>query len=277
MKKSLVFAYLIFASPFIVISQTSLEKNKELSVMVGMASTRIKNSNLSQNEHLTIDNKNGVDFSFEFAKYFKNRIGIGFGLGCSTYGQSYDQKGLYKQSNQVDKDGYTYERWTSSDMEYSNKLTYLNVPVTLHLILGNSPTYYGFIDAGIINQFLINGTYTEEGNIETMAKYSTNNPYWSDFTLNNTYYDLKNKPVSKKDMERYKFYNLSTHFSVGFAAAITENFFLKVAPSVNIGLSDIMGKDGKEKNYENVLGESFSYKKTTLFSAGINVGFAFNL
>jgi len=242
-----------------------------------MIFTKINNSNIIGDEHISIDNKNGVDFSFEFSKYFADRVGFGVGVGCSNYSQTYSQKGLFKECNLIDQDGYTFDKWTNSNMEYTNKLMYVNVPITLHLLLGNSPSFYGFLDAGINNQFLINGTYTEEGSVETMAKYSTSNPYWSEFTMNNPYYNLKNTPVSKKDVERYKFYNLSGHFGLGLAAGLTEMLFLKISPFVNVGFSDIMGKDGKGKEYVNVLGEKSSYKKTTLFSAGINVGFAFNL
>jgi hypothetical protein len=278
MNKRLLFAAFIsciFSS--VIYSQTDLQKGNEISVMAGMTTTKIKNSNLSSDTHLSIDNKNGVDFIFEYARYIKNRVGFGIGLGCSTYANSYSQKGLYKLSNQVGPDSVTYEKWINSNMEYTNKLMYFDLPISLHLILGSSPTYYGFVDAGIVNQFLINGTYTEEGNIETSGIFSISDPYWSLETQNNPYYDLKNKSVSKKDTEKYKFYNLSAHLAIGMAAALTDNLFLKVAPFVNIGQSDIMGKDGKGKDYANVLGEISPYKKTTLFSAGVNVGFAFNL
>lgn len=281
MKKSFCISAIIIVS-FIstTFSQSDvlkLEKNKEITVSIGMASTKIKNANLSSDYNIKIDNKNGIDFSFEFSKYFFNRIGLGFGLGCSTFNQEYSQKGLFQKFSQVDKDGYTYDKWISSDISYTNKLMYFNIPIKLHLILGNSPRYYGFVDAGIINQFLINGVYTEVGSTESMAKYSSSNPYWSDLTQNNSYYDLKFKPVSKKDAEKYKFYNLSGHFSIGFAAGITDKLFLRVAPFVNIGSSDIMGPDGKDKDYENVFGDKSEYKPTKLFSSGINVGFSFNL
>jgi hypothetical protein len=277
MKASLLFSALFLISTSIF-SQSDLEKDNEVTISIGLASTKIKNSNLSKDDHLTIDDKNGVNFSFEYSKYLKNRIGFGFGLGCSTYGQEYEQKGFYQLVGLTDKDGYTYDKLISSNVEYSNKLTYFNVPLTIHLILGSSPTFYGFVDAGIVNQFLIKGIYTEEGSIETMAKYPDNtNPYWYYYTQNNPYYDLRNRSVSKEDKERYKFYNLSGHLAIGLAAGITEKLFLRASPFMDYGFSDIMGKDGKGKDYENVLGQKSEYKETKLFSWGINVGFAFNL
>jgi hypothetical protein len=277
MKKYIFFTGLFVYFFSVLPAQEKLEKNKELSVVAGMASTKIKNTNLSHDENIVIDNKNGANFSFEFSKYFANRIGIGFGLGYSGYDQAYSQKGLYQLPSQVDRDGDFYDKWVSSDIVYSNKLSYFNVPVTLHLLLGHSSRFYGFIDAGIVNQFLINGTYTANGSIETMARYSTNNPYFFVVTQNNSYYNVKFSPVATKDAERYKFYNLSGHLAVGIAAAMTDRLSLKVQPFADFGFSDIMGPNDKGKDYENVLGQTSAYKPTTLFAAGINVGFAFNM
>ncbi|MDF2436286.1 MAG: hypothetical protein K0Q95_662 [Bacteroidota bacterium] len=256
---------------------TSLTKNKEISVVAGMQATKINNSSLKQDENVTIDNGNGYNFSFEFSKYIKNRIGFGFGVGLSSYNQKYYEKGLLQLVNQTDKDGMAYDKWISSDLEHTNKLMYANIPINIHLLLGNSSRFYGFIDAGIVNQFLVQGTYSKEGSVETMARYSTDNPYFFILTQNNSYYDMKFTAVSKKDTERYKFYNMSFHLSAGIAAAMTDKLFLKVQPFLNFGNSDISGANLKGKEYENAFGEKSEYKPTKLFAAGINVGFAFNL
>jgi hypothetical protein len=280
MKKHLTCAGLfisLFASLSAQTENLTLQKNKEITVMIGMANTNIKNANISQDENITINKKNGLNFSFKFNKYFKNRIGFGLGLGCSSYNQEYYQKGLYQKLSQIDRDGETYDKWISSDITYSNELMYFDIPVSLHLILGKSPRFYAFVDAGIINQFLIKSVYTEEGSIETMGRYATSNPYFFVVTQNNDYYGMKFTAISEKDTEKYKFYNLSGHLSFGLAAAMTDRLILRAEPFVNIGLSDIMGPDGKGLDYENVFGELSEYKQTKLFSAGISIGFAFNL
>jgi hypothetical protein len=266
---------LLFSSD--IIAQSFLEKNKEITIMAGMANTKIKNSNLTRDENIVIDNKNGISFSFEFSKYVANRVGFGLGFGCSTYNRAYSQKGFYQISGLTDKDGYDYDKLITSDMDYEDKLAYLDIPVLIHILLGSSEQFYGFFDAGLLNEFLISGIHTEQGSIETMAVYPTGNPYWSDLTRNNPYYGYKNTGKEEKDPEKYKFYNGSLHLSLGLAAAMTDKLYLRVAPFLNYGFSDIMGKDGKGKDYSNVVGITSTYKKTTLFSAGLNVGFAFNL
>jgi hypothetical protein len=256
---------------------SSLIKDKELLIMVGPAATRIKNASISADENKSVNRQNGFNFNFEFVKYVKNRIGFGVGLGFSNYKQEYVEKGLFVQLSQVDRDGETYDKWMKVDLKYSDKLMYANIPLSVHLLLGNSPKFYGFLNVGIVNQFLVSGMYTMDGTTETMAVYATNNPYWDVITQNNTYYDMKQTTFSQKEEERYKFYNLSGHLSVGLAAAMTDRLFLRVEPFVNLGFSDIMGPDGKGKEYEDVFGQKTEYTPTKLFAGGLNVGFAFNL
>ncbi|MGQ0828379.1 MAG: hypothetical protein ACT4ON_08290 [Bacteroidota bacterium] len=202
---------------------------------------------------------------------------MGIGLGYSSYKEIVYQKGLFEKANQIDKDGNTYDIWINSDMAYTSNLKYLDVPLTLHLLLGSSETYYGFIDVGIVNSFLIGGKYTKKGSIENMGKYYYGNPYFSDISQNNPYYDYKNQSHDKEYTDIYKFYNVSFRASVGIAAAMTERLFLRIAPEITKGFSDITGEDDKGKDYENVFGEKSAYKPTKTFSLGLNVGFSFNL
>jgi hypothetical protein len=280
MNKIFYSALIIITVSAQLISQTSsdkLEKNKEISVMAGMTSTKLKNASIDKNDDITLDKKTGIDFTFQFSKYFGNRIGLGIGLGYSTYGRTYYHKGLYQLSNQIDKDGNNYDRLINADITYTDKLSYINVPLTVHLLLGNSSRFYGFIDAGIVNGFLIGQEHAEEGSKESMSKYPTQ--------YNNLYILSQNDPdygdvmtsVSKKETEYYKFYNMSVHIAVGVAASMTDRLMLKVKPFMNYGTSDISGKENKGRDYENILGQKSNYTKTSLFSAGINVGFTFNL
>jgi hypothetical protein len=261
-----------------VYSQIALQKDKEISINLGIGSTMIENYNINHDKNLTVDDKNGPDFSVEFSKYFLDNIGIGIGLGYSSFDQTYYQKGLFKQTNQVDNEGKIYDKWINSDVKYSNKLNYSNIPVTLHFLLGSSSRCYAFLDAGIINQFLINGTYTKNGTIETIAKYpsESGNPDWFGITMNNSYYNATNTSISEKDTKKYKLYNLSGHFALGVSAAMAKGVYLKVNPYVNVGFTDIKDKE-KGKDYENILGEKSSYKPTRLFSTGMSVGVSFDL
>lgn len=260
-----------------LVAQVALQKDKEISVYIGAAATMIENYNINHDKNLTIDDKIGADFNIEYSKYFLDRVGVGVGLGFSNYDQVYYQKGLFIQTDQVDIDGRVYDKWINSDIKYTNKLMYATVPVTLHFLLGSSSRCYGFIDAGIINQFLIKGTHTEKGTIETMGKYpsETGNPNWFGITAHNDYYGVGPVQVSEKDTKKYNPYNLSGHFAVGLAAEMARGLYLKIQPFVNVGFTDIRKKDGKD--YENVFGEKSTYKATRLFSTGISVGVSLDI
>jgi hypothetical protein len=270
-------AFLSFSS--VTTSQIALQKNKEISISVGAASTMIKNYNLEHDKSITINNKISGDFSVEFTKYFLDRIGVGIGLGYSNYNQAYYQKGLFKQADQVDRDGRRYEKWINSDLKNTNKLSYSNVPVTIHFLLGDLLRCYSFIDIGIINQFLIKGTYTQSGTIETIAKYpsESGDPNWFGITMNNDYYNIGSSQVNTKNTEKYRLYNLSGHVGIGIATEMTKSIHLKVQPFMNIGFLDITGKNEGGKEYEDVLGKKSAYKPTKLYSAGFNIGLAFDL
>jgi hypothetical protein len=235
------------------------------------------NSNLTGDNYKVVDRQNGVDFCVSYNKYFKNRIGIGIGLGYSQYKQTVYQKGLFTKANQTDKDGNSYDLLMNSNMKYTSNLNYIDIPIMLHLLLGNSTQHYGFIDVGIVNGFLVKGTDTKKGNVENIGKYSTGNQYFSTISQNNSYYGYANQTFDKENPDAFKLYNMSVRASFGFVAAMTEKLTLRVAPEINVGLSDIIAKDDRGKDYQNVLGEKSGYKPTKTFSLGLNVGFGFNL
>lgn len=280
MKKKLTILVLIMSSLlFTATSQTDefVKKNKEIALSFGVTSSKIKNKNITEDKYKDIDNQNGLNMSFCFNKYVAKRFGFGFGLGYSSYKQVVYQKGKIENFSQRDKDGNLYDQWFDSDMTYTSKLGYIDVPVTLHFLLGNSSKFYGILDIGVINQFLVSGIYTEKGSIENMGVYATGNPYWSDISQNNSYYDYGIDLYDVKKEDYYKTYNLSGHFSLGLAAQMKEHLFLKVQPYVNVGFSDITSKDRKDVQYVNVVNIKSDYEKTKLFAIGINIGFAINI
>jgi hypothetical protein len=280
MKKNILSAVLVVTTATAVLAQDapkSLTKNKEISIVIGPTATQMKNSSLSNDEYVTIDTKGGTDFNFEFTKYIKNRLGFGIGIGYSSYKQAYSENGLFELLNQIDKDGDTYDRLVKANVNYTDKLGYANIPLSLNLLLGNSPRFYGFLNVGIVNQFLISGIHTKDGSVETMNRYPSQY-YDVDLVMHNyPDYGAVYTPFSKKTTDRYKFYNMSIHLAVGLAASMTDRLMLKVQPFVNIGTSDITGTNDKGKDYENVLGQKSAYSKTSLSSAGLDVGFVFNI
>jgi hypothetical protein len=279
MKKFLLLP--VFFIPFYnsASAQSALVKDKDITITAGMSSTMIRNPNLSKDKNIVTDDKDGFDVSVMYMKYFIDRLGIGAGIGVSNYGRDYYQKGLFKQENQSDQAGRIYDKWINSDLKYSERLMYLNVPVTGRLLLGNSSISYGFLDIGVINHILMSGNFKETGTVETIAKYpsETGNPDWFGITMNNSDYNATNKVVSEKDTKKYAPYTLSGHLGLGVAVAITHRLYLNVLPYVNVGLTDIMAKKEKNKDYQNVFGERSAYKSSKLYSAGLNAGISLDL
>lgn len=266
----------IVFSIFTLTVHGQVEKNKEISFSFGPALTKINNKNISEDKFKVVDDKIGYNFEFSFNKYAK-RVGFGMGLGYSSYNQDVYQKGLFESFSQKDKDGNIYDLWINSDVTYKNRLSYIDVPLTLHLILGNSNKFYGFVDVGIINQFLLRGDQTMKGSVENMGKYETTNPYFSLVSQNNSYYDYKVQLYDVKKNDIYKKYNLSGHFALGLAASMNDNLFLKIQPFANIGFSDVTAKNLEGVDYEDVFGKQKAYEKTKIVSFGLSVGFVYDL
>jgi hypothetical protein len=280
MKKVILSAIIFYFFAYQATAQIdngNLKKNKDLEFSVGPTATRIKNKSIKDDEFKTVDIQSGLNFDISFNKYKNNRVGIGIGLGCSSYNQIIYQKGLFVSFSQIDRDGNTYDKWINSDITYTNKIVYLDVPVTLHLLLGRSNKFYGYIDVGVINQFLLNAKSTEVGKVENMGKYPTSNPYFSLISQNNSYYNYAVKYYDLNHDDFYKLYNISGHFAFGIVAIMTERVSLKVQPYINVGFSDITAKEFKGQDYQNVFGRKSDYQATKLFSAGLNVGFTFNI
>lgn len=272
--------YLLFAmtvmTGHILFAQT-LVKEKDLTFAAGPSASKIINPNINKDEFKDVYNKSGFNINISYNKYFKNRIGIGIGLGVSKYSQTIYQRGLFERKDQVDRDGDSYDLLMDSDMIYTVNLTYMDVPIMLHLLLGKSEKCYGFIDIGIVNGFLISGKYTKKGSIENMGKYESNHPLVDYLLQDYAYYGYEKQTYDKEYTDIYKFYNASFRASIGIATAITDKLFLRVAPEITYGFSDITGKDDKGKEYENVFGDKSAYKASKTFSLGLNAGFTFNL
>jgi hypothetical protein len=276
--KKIIFTSILFISNSILFAQEDLgvKKNQELIMHVGSASTRLINKNISTDEFKTIDARNGFNFSFSYNKYYK-RIGISIGIGASRYKQTVYQKGLFESYSRTDRDGNIYDLWINSDMKYSSTLTYLEVPVMLHLLLGTSSKFYGFVDVGIVNAYMMADAYNEKGHIENIGKYETANPYFFVISRENSYYGYKSVAVDKDNSDKYRSYNISFRASFGIAAVMTDRLTLHICPELTRGLSDITVKAEQQKPYQNVMGGTHNYLPTKTLSLGINVGLGFNL
>lgn len=274
-KKFLVLSISLVISNLLLAQESSTEK--EIIITLGPTASKLINKNINNDESKIVRNQLGVNFDFSYNKYFKNKTGIGIGIGYASYRQTILQKGLFIKSNQTDKDNNTYESWVNADMTYTSNLNYLNIPIMFHLLLGKSKTFYGFIDLGIINGLLVSGRYSEKGNLENMAKYDTGNPYFSTLSQNNPYYGYAFKGYDKKSTDSYKFYNASLKIAFGLTASISDNMFFRFEPEITKGLSDINSKDAKGIDYVNVFGEKSGYKPTKTLAMGLNVGLIFKI
>lgn len=277
MKKQLLFLLTFVIANILFAQDSSFKKDKEIILSVGPSATKLINMNIDKDEYKNVDNQLGLNVSFIYSKYFKNRIGIGIGVEYSSYGQTIYQNGLFEKKNQTDRDNYTYDLWMKSNMTYTANLKYMDVPIMLHILLGKPKQFYGFIDAGIVNSFLIDGKYTKKGSIENMGDYPTSNPYFDIVSQNNPYYGYEYNYFNSEYNEKYETHNVSFRVSFGIAATMTNRTYLCVAPEIMKGLSDVICKDDRGKDYENIFGDKLGYKATKTYSLGLNIGFVFNL
>jgi hypothetical protein len=254
------------------------EVKKELSFSFGPSASRFRDKNLKEDDHKTVDDKNGYNFDLLYTRYLRGKgLGLSLGIGYSSYSQVAYQKGLFENFSQKDKDGNIYDEWLDSDITYTNKLSTLDVPVFLHFLFGKSDNYDGFFDLGVLNQFKMNGENTEKGSLENMGKYAnTSNPYFNYVSQNNSYYDYHVEYFDKKS-DRYNRYSLAGHVAAGLSVKMTERTSFKAQTYVNIGLTDATAKEFRDQDYVNVFGLKKDYEKTKLFAAGLSAGFVIRL
>lgn len=278
MKKKHLLLFLTFAVVNILIAQDSfLKKNKEIILSVGPTATKLLNSNIDNDEYKKVDNKLGSLVSFGYCKYINQNIGIRIGIEYSSYKQLVYQNGLFEKADQVDIDTNTYVLWINSEMTYTTNLSYLDIPIMVHVKFGNSKQFYWFIDAGIVNGFLIGSKYAKNGSIENIGRYETENPYFYIISQENPYYDYKKDTYNKEYTEMYNSYNFSLRGSFGIVATLADKIYLRIASEFTKGSKDISGKNAKNKEYANLFGRKQVYQPTTTLSFGLNVGVVFDI
>ena len=254
--------------------ESSLQRNNEFIISGCPTYAGLVNNNFTDDPAKHVDKGIGINIGCSYHYYFNNMLAVSIGINFSSYHQMIYQKGLFITPNQTDRDSNKFDLWTNSDVEESNKLYYAEVPIMLHLMMGRTKKVHGFIDGGIVVASMIWGQYSKKGNIETIGKYSTSNPFWFETSQNNQYYQYLSIPynIKRTGEEYFSKYNFSMKFSAGIAVAFNDKYSLMVAPTVTKGFSDITSKNHRDKDYISVTGVKSSYSPLKSFAVGLNIG-----
>lgn len=245
------------------------------------SSTAIVNSDIFSDSIWDISTGFGVNFEIGYLLKFNNLklLGLGFGLGYSSFSTEMKSNNLNYNvpDTDVDGDNYTSEIATSEIME-KTQASYFDIPIFLEVSNMNIDKigFYGRI--GIKVSFPVSKTFTSSGS----ANYEG---YYSQYYV--TLYDIEE--LGFTDSEIYQDtkmslepVNISALVSAGISFPLSNLFILKVGGNANFGLMEISSqkaadydKTKYDGNYNKLLENPNS--KTSTRSYGVEIGLIYNL
>lgn len=245
------------------------------------SSTAIVNSDIFNDSNWNVSTGFGVNFEIGYFLKFNNIkiLGLGFGLGYSSFSTELKANSLNYNvpDTDIDGDNYTNEI-TTSEISEKTQASYFDIPIFLEVSNMNIDKigFYGRI--GIKVSFPVSKTFTSSGS----ANYEG---YYSQYYV--TLYDIEE--LGFTDSEIYQDtkmslepVNISALVSAGISFPLSNLFILKVGGNANFGLMEISSqkaadydKTKYDGNYNKLLENPNS--KTSTRSYGVEIGLIYNL
>lgn len=243
------------------------------------SSSAIVNSDIFKDDTWDVSKGFGVNFEVGYLTKFNKTVGIGFGLGYSSFSTELKSNPLDYNVPDTDVDGDAYSKEiTTSEITEKTKSSYFDIPIFLEL--GNTNIdkigFYGRI--GFKISFPVSKTFTSSGSANYEGYYSQ---YYVtlyeieelNFTQSGIYEDTKMslEPV-----------NISALISAGITFPLSSYFILRVGGNANFGLLEISSQ--KAEDYDNTRYDGNYNKllenpnaKTSTRSYGVEIGLIYNL
>lgn len=268
-------------SPVSVPSQNNASisyTSKAIYLNLTPSSSAIVNSDIFNDNNWNVSTGFGVNFEVGYLTKFNKLVGIGFGVGYSSYSTELKSNPLDYDVPDSDEDGDNYSKEiTTTEITEKTKASYFDIPVFLELSNTNIDKigFYGRI--GVKVSLPVSKTFTSSG----LANYEGYYPQYYvtlyeieelNFTQSEIYQDTKMslEPV-----------NISAVISAGITFPLSSYFILKVGGNANFGLMEISSqkagdydKTMYDGNYNKLLENPNA--KTSTRSYGVEIGLIYN-
>ncbi len=244
------------------------------------SSTAIVNSDINGDNNWNVSNGFGVNFEIGYLTKFNKLVGIGFGLGYSSFSTELKANPLDFNVPDTDVDGDNYSKEISTnEITEKTKASYFDIPVFLELSNTNIDKIGFYSRFGIKISFPVSKTFTSTG----LANYEG---YYPQYYV--TLYDIDDERLGFTQSEIYEDtkmslepVNISAAISAGITIPVSSYFIIKLGGNANFGLMEISSqkatdyeKTKYDGNYNKLLENPNA--KTSTRSYGVEVGLIYN-
>ena len=242
------------------------------------SSSAIVNSDIFNDNTWNVSTGFGVNFEIGYLTKFNKLVGIGFGVGYSSYSTELKSNPLDYNVPDTDVDGDNYSKeTTTSEITEETKASYFDIPIFLELSNTNIDKigFYGRI--GVKISLSVSKTFTATG----LANYEG---YYPQYYV--TLYDIEelgfNQSAIYQDTKMsLEPVNVSAVISAGITFPLSSYFILKLGGNANFGLMEISSQ--KAEDYDNTMYDGNYNKllenpnaKTSTRSYGVEIGLIYN-
>jgi len=244
------------------------------------SSSAIVNSDIFNDNTWNVSTGFGVNFEVGYLiKFNKVKVlGIGFGLGYSSYSTELKSNPLDYNVPDTDVDGDNYSKEiTTTEITEKTEASYFDIPIFLELSNTNIDKigFYGRI--GVKVSLPVSKTFTSSG----LANYEG---YYSQYYI--TLYEIEELNFTQSEIYQdtkmsLEPVNVSALISAGVTFPLSSYFILKVGGNANFGLMEISSQKSEDYdktkydgNYNKLLENPNA--KTSTRSYGVEIGLIYN-
>lgn len=253
--------------------------SKGIYVNVIPSYTSIYNSDIYNDTAWNVKKGFGVNFEVGFLTKFNKMLGVGFGLGYSSYSTELTSNPLDYSVPDTDVDGDNYtEEIATTEITEETKISYFDIPLFLEVsnININKIGFYGRV--GVKVSFPVSKSFTSSG----LANYEG---YYPQYYV--TLYDIEGLGFTESDIYQdppmeLEPVNISAIISAGISFPLSSYFILKVGGNANFGLMEISSQKATDYNdtkydgnYNKLLEDPNA--KTSTRSYGVEIGLIYNI
>ncbi len=166
MKNIYILIILIFTFFNLSFSQEIEEELVSINKFYIGVNASLFNSKITATSNLEYESKSifSVSESLEIGYFFSKNVGISIGFGMSTYKTDLSLTNYSNTFDAIDSENDEYQMSVSStNISENQKISYLDVPVSLLFKVGISDKIGFFVNPGIKLSFLNKGDYTGNG------------------------------------------------------------------------------------------------------------------
>ncbi len=253
-----------------------VRKHKTSSIWAGIhatpALTQIYNSEIANSSYWESTSNFSYEAGVDIILHFTDNIGIMTGVGVSNYSNTFALKDYVNRNldnKMTDQDNDSYYRWVEAEIEETDELQYLDIPIALTLRSTKPNKINFYVQAGVKYSILLSGNCEVTGN-------SVHSGYYPKYHIE--LYDVEQYEFTDESIQMNEEWdiaesNLSAYAALGMSIPLGYYMNLNFGPSVTWGISDL--KYEKSKYRDDIVDMAGSAGNTTTRAFGFGFGITY--